>query len=136
MKAIEQFKSNRNFIKNPEGKEINQKCMISYILNRILLGKKQWDITFKGKAIYSKTQMAVKWLEYYKRLVLSYIEYFINKVLGKKNCTWSPTKPINVISCSNNPNENLLEYILGTVGLTIADEHFYANKTVYTVKLK
>jgi len=102
-----------------------------YVLNCLVLRRKKFSLSFKGK--YNS-----KFTKRIKENISYYIENFFYKMFNKvpmKGKYYFPLPPIHLKLCGNT-NEDLLEYILNNLGLEIKKEFLYMCDTKYVISIK
>lgn len=129
-----------NSTANPKNKKMLKKCLRTYILHCIILGKDNFKVKF-GNEYYDSFKLRFKdWLEYAENKFImvpvfrfiseehrpSIINYYIKH--GVK-------KPIH-IKHHKFVSESLLEYFFNENGFEIVDERIGSLETIYYIRKK
>ena len=136
MKRIKELKKMRDsFFTNRDYKQLCNKVLKAYIINVIILRKKEFKICFKGKYIKPLKERILDYFKYYDDLI--YIKFFFHsKYYDRfKKKSLYPNKPVH-LKHLNNINELLLENILNSIDLTIKSEILGAINTEYIIAFK
>lgn len=136
MKRIRKLKKMKNsFFTNSNYKKLCNKLLKAYIINVIILRKKEFKISFKGKYIESFKERILDYFEYYYDLI--YIKFFFHsKYYDSYNKKMLyPSKPVH-LKHLDNIDEVLLENILNNIDLTIRTELLGTLHTEYIISFK
>ena len=139
LKIARGLRNSRKKGKNKEYKKLCLKCYRAYVLKCLILRKRIFKITFKGKYIHKPLERLLDWCYYVGDMVERFILVYIKKPKEEElNSVTSylfhnkVTKPIHV-KVSYCPNEFMLEKILNENGLKITKEHLTSLITEYEV---
>lgn len=107
------------------------KILKKYIINCLILRRKQFTLKFKGKYDSNFLKRFKENVKYY----FDILYYRIHKVSMKNSKYYHPFRPIH-LKLLGNVDEQLLEYILDKTDLVIKKELLYLNDTKYVIGIK
>ena len=131
------MRNSRKSFNNIEHRKLCSKCYRTYIVECIIKGKNNFNLTFKGKYIHVFFRRLADWYTYVLdniyRFYLVHVTPNDDKTLKKYNLIhYKVSKPVH-LKTANTPNEFILECYLNENGFKIINEHLYSNSTVYDI---
>lgn len=129
--------SSKSFSKNSEHRKMFSKCYKIYVVECILKGKDNFQITFGGKYINNLPARIKDWLNY---LLDNVYRFYLVHVTPKDDKTfrkyelihYGVSKPVH-LKVANTPNEWQLECFLKKNGFKIVNEHLYSEFSIYNI---
>ena len=110
--------SRKKFSNNREYKKLCSKCYRTYVIECVIKGKENFQISFGSKYIKSFSKRAYDWYIFFLDCI------YFGPIYASK------PKHLKIAEI---PNERVLYYFLEKNGFKIIGEHLYSYSTVYDV---
>lgn len=129
--------SRKNYSNNPEYQQICSKCYRAYIVECILKGKDEFQISYGSKYVLSTSRRIANWCKYFINIIYRFL--LISLTLNDEKFQrkyelihFGVPKPIH-LKLAEIPDEIFLYKFLEENGFKVVDEHINGDSIVYNV---
>lgn len=130
--------SRKDFNDTLEDKKLCSKCYRTYVIECIIKGNEDFQISFEGEYIQGFPERISDWYSY---ILDSIYRFFLINFTPNDDKTFKKyelihygvKKPIHLKLTAKTPNEKTLYNFLEKNGFKITEEHLYSESTVYDV---
>ena len=135
--AIQMLVSRKSICNDLEDQKLCLKCCLTYVIECIIKGKDNFEVSFEGKYVESFSKRIHN---YYRYIIDSIYRFFLIHFTPNDDKTFRKyelihcgvSKPIH-FKYDGMPNEKVLYKFLKENGFKIIGEHLYSESTVYVV---